>query len=375
MQHSQLVRLTIQIEGFPCNQLYKHTNGSLWWDLDYMHVALVEKGAPKHKYHWLSSVKSTFNDDEIPFLADGAHLHTARCDAPANLCNANICTSLALLTFLWRTVDIARLQPILDACCGYLLVMAARACEVLPILDGGRIQLPQGHSLTILRNGTVSGFWDVALAFHCNLCEAWLAMWAVMRGLGLLEADAAHGGDASFRDIIVFVSMFKRTRRRKKQAVVSPLAARLLHELSVALVSWLSVHFDKFVLDVFVPNNVEAVDRPPPALRHRNKLAGDDTRKYVAVSPEAVWSLIEKSNAAGVSLHGAIKLKSDEGTLGCTAGRCDLWTNKLLQMYSDRASLGFLHVKHYNIVSDGATHSCHETLVTLGYTWENDIGV
>ena len=35
--------------------------------------------------------------------------------------------------------------------------------------------------------------------------------------------------------------------------------------------------------------------------------------------------------------------------------------------------LGFRNVKHYNIMSDGATHSCHDTLVSVGYTWENDL--
>ena len=202
-------------------------------------------------------------------------------------------------------------------------------------------------------------------ATHGSVRLAWVAMWSEMRGLGLLEADVAAGDEASIRDIIVFVSMFKRIRRGGQHKVGS-LAARLLHDLCYALVSWLSVHFDKFVLEVFVPNN--DCHRPPPALRAHGTI-----RNKCAVSADAAWQVIDQSKAAGLSLYGAIKFKSDDDTLGCHPRAAYRWTCKLLQMYDQRVSLGFRNVKHYNIVSDGATHSCHDTLVSVGYTWENDL--
>ena len=32
-------------------------------------------------------------------------------------------------------------------------------------------------------------------------------------------------------------------------------------------------------------------------------------------------------------------------------------------------------VMHFDVVDDASTHSCQETLVSLAYTWENDLGV
>ena len=93
------------------------------------------------------------------------------------------------------------------------MAIAAQACHVLPIAEGASVQFPFGHVLTIRRNGAVSGFWALVSATHGSVRLAWVAMWSEMRGLGLLEADVAAGDEASIRDIIVFVSMFKRIRR------------------------------------------------------------------------------------------------------------------------------------------------------------------
>ena len=368
MLKSTLFRATIDIEGFPCKQLYKTANGTIFGDLNYFHVSLVEHGALKRKYHWLQHFKKIC--DDVPFLAGVQHLHTARRDTPAEHLAANVCTSLALVAFVWRSIDNARLQPMVDYCRDNLAVIAARACAVLPAV-GGRLVLPGpgGHALDIGRNGQVSGFWDIPNSAHRNMLEAWLIMWCTMRGSGLLESDGVFGSRVSLNDIITFASFFRRTRRLNKQSVASPLASNVVDELFLALVSWLSVHFDKYILELHMPNNVN-VDTAPPALHHK---ASENKRQYTEVSPEAIWELMDRSSLTGMSLRGAIKLRSDEATLGCSPTQCDHWTNKLQQMYSCRASLGFLNVKHFNIVADGSTHSCHDTLVSLAYTWENNL--
>ena len=200
MQRASLLRLTINIAGLPCHQLYKHADGTLWWDLDYMHAALHEQGAPKRKHRWLEDVKGMLQ--HVTFLADGTHVHTAHRDASESLSNANVCTSLALLTDFWMAVDVSKKQPIVDACCGYLVAIAAQACHVLPIAEGASVQFPFGHVLTIRRNGAVSGFWALVSATHGSVRLAWVAMWSEMRGLGLLEADVAASDEAIIRDII-----------------------------------------------------------------------------------------------------------------------------------------------------------------------------
>lgn len=364
MERASLVRATFIIEGFPCKQLYKHISGILFWDLDYLHVSLVEHGAPKHKRHWLLQVKSIC--DAIPFLADVQHVHLAHRDALPTVLSINVCSSLALVAFVWNSINIHKLQPMIDAFRQYLAVICARACEVIPIA-GASVLLPRGHVLNVARNGQVSGFWDFPGSMHRTMLDSWLATWTAMRGMGFLEADSFVGSQTSLKDIVVFASMFRRTRRLKKQIMAGPLATQLLDELSSALVSWLSMYFDKYVLDTHMPN--ADVNMAPPAL-HRRASTG---RTYATVSSEAVWGLIEKSTATGISLRSAIQLKSDEATLGCCASQCDRWTNKMQQMYAERSSLGFLNVQHYNIVADGSTHSCQDTLVSLGYTWENDL--
>ena len=89
MQQASLLRLTINIAGRPCHQLYKHADGTLWWDLDYMHAALHEQGAPKRKHRWLEDVKGMLQ--HVTFLADGTHVHTAHRDASESLSKANVC--------------------------------------------------------------------------------------------------------------------------------------------------------------------------------------------------------------------------------------------------------------------------------------------
>jgi hypothetical protein len=58
---------------------------------------------------------------------------------------------------------------------------------------------------------------------------------------------------------------------------------------------------------------------------------------------------------------------------GCHPSQCMPWIRKLQRLYADRAHLGFKDVHHYNIVADAGTHSCHETFVSLAYSWENDL--
>ena len=85
------LRMTVDIEGFPCRQLYKQ-NGALFWDLDYLHPALVHHGADKHKFHWLSRVKEACSDVLFPFLVGMTRVHTARRDTPSDRLAANTCT-------------------------------------------------------------------------------------------------------------------------------------------------------------------------------------------------------------------------------------------------------------------------------------------
>ena len=361
MNLQSLQRSTLNFEGAPSPQLYKHTDGTLYWDLDYLHITLAAQGADKHKYHWLSQLKDTCNAS--PFLADAGgtvHIHTASRSAPTDL-QANVCSTLALCSYLWVSINAVRLAPVVKCCCELLLNIADRACEALPA-EGDRLHL-RGHTIEIRRPGMVSGLWEFLETSHVTVAQSWAKTWDSLRLLGILETD--KGRLSPMRDVLVFLVLHRKSRRDKQQPKPSPLASKILDELSFAFVKWLTWRMDVYVKDVYLPNH--NTDQPPPALRKEKGTT------YVRVSVDAVWQLMEKANATGISLAGAIALKSDEATLGCSPKQCNLWMNKYQQMYAERASMGFLNVSHFNIVADGSTHSCKDTLVSLAYTWEHDL--
>ena len=356
-----LQRATLDYEGAPSRQLYKHADGTLYWDLDYLHIALATHGALRHKFHWLQQVKDICK--AFPFLADIVHVYTASRDTPPGCLRGNVCSTLALCSFFWGIINSSKLEPLVKNCGVFLVNIAARACEVLPA-EGDCLHL-QGHILEIRRPGIVTGFWELLGASHANLASSWANAWDSLRLLGILETDRA--ASSHVRDIVVFLAWYRKSRRINKQPKPSPLASQILDDLSFAFVKWLAGRMDGYVTDMYMPNHES--HQPPPALRH---LKGT---KYVKVSTDAIWNLMEKANSTGTSLAGAIALKSDDATLGCSPSMCDLWMNKLQQMYTERASLGFLNVSHFNIVADGSTHSCQDTLVSLAYSWEQDLAV
>ena len=64
MELASLHRATVDIDGFPCKQLFMHDNGAMFWDLDYLHIAFVEHGANMPKYSWFSQ----FREGEVAFM-------------------------------------------------------------------------------------------------------------------------------------------------------------------------------------------------------------------------------------------------------------------------------------------------------------------
>ena len=79
--------------------------------------------------------------------------------------------------------------------------------------------------------------------------------------------------------------------------------------------------------------------------------------------------------ATGTSLRTAIAMRSDDADInGANVDSCAAWVNKFLQMYNERAALGFsIGVNHLSVVADGSMHSCQDTLASLAYSWELDI--
>ena len=86
---------------------------------------------------------------------------------------------------------------------------------------------------------------------------------------------------------------------------------------------------------------------------------------------------MENAWQSGSGMRSALRLKADDATLRhVSVNRTDHWSNKYIQMYMRRASLSMrIGVSHFNIVTDASTHSCRDTLVSVCYSWEQDVAV
>ena len=82
---------------------------------------------------------------------------------------------------------------------------------------------------------------------------------------------------------------------------------------------------------------------------------------------------MEKARAARTNVAQAIRLKDDEGCLGCSSSRADYWVQKKAQMYQERVSVAFTQLQHWNLVADPGTHSYKEIIPSVLYGWEIDM--
>jgi len=365
MEHGSYERLTLDFDpdAFPCKQLYLHNSGELWWDLDLLHIDLLQHGVVGQKFKFVSQFRRL--SDATALLAGLVYLHTASPTTPVSCLCANICTSLALLFFFWHSIDNSRCESLAKRYQHYLVHVARRCCDALEAAEDVAVS---DFCLNVRRSGQVSGFAELLRSTHSTLAKSWPIAWAAMRVLGLLEDDF----DAEFhnlRDIVIFVAMFRKIRRRNNKPAPSPLASKLLDDIRDALLKWLVLQMTKYVMDKIVTNR-DDMQKPPPAVKRPKP---DGQRTYVRLSPDAIWALLEKARSTGSSLQHAIALSKDAPSAGCCVSQCAPWIRKLQHLYTERVCLGFKGVHHYNIVADQATHSCCETLVTLAYSWENNL--
>ena len=128
MLQSEIQRsLTItEDDAFPCKRSLQHTDGSLWWDLDYLFLDLLKHGEPRaHKAHWLRWVRRILT--ECALLAGIVHMYTVSKDVHNTEVSMNICNSLALLVFLCHNMRLSRGSTIAHRCQRLVANMCRRA--------------------------------------------------------------------------------------------------------------------------------------------------------------------------------------------------------------------------------------------------------
>ena len=77
----------------------------------------------------------------------------------------------------------------------------------------------------------------------------------------------------------------------------------------------------------------------------------------------------------GITLSMLLRTKENDEESGVKRSAADHWLVRIMQMYSDRAVVGFTGVNHINLVCDGSTHSAQDILVSVCYSRENDVAV
>ncbi|CAJ1438373.1 unnamed protein product, partial [Effrenium voratum] len=103
--------------------------------------------------------------------------------------------------------------------------------------------------------------------------------------------------------------------------------------------------------------------------------ARDDgvARKYVAMNLRQIWEFTQEAQEKNMSLQTLAKAKSKDAACGISSTSTYRWTAKLLKMYHQRVQMGFMHINHFCIATDGSIHSTKDTLVSFVYAPETDV--
>ena len=157
----------IEDDAFPCKRSLQHTDGSLWWDLDYLFLDLLKHGeARAHKAHWLRWVRRILT--ECALLAGTVHMYTVSKDVQVGLnteVSMNICNSLALLVFLCHNMRLSRGSTIAHRCQRLVANMCRRACEA--VVGDDVVVLRSGRALPLTRSGLIHGFKHICRSASC----------------------------------------------------------------------------------------------------------------------------------------------------------------------------------------------------------------
>lgn len=85
--------------------------------------------------------------------------------------------------------------------------------------------------------------------------------------------------------------------------------------------------------------------------------------------------MLEQARESGTSIEQVLNIRMRDTHAGSSKSSGVTWVNKLLSMYEGRRSMCFgPGVQHINVVADPASHSKHEVMVSVVYSWEQGEG-
>ena len=203
-------------------------------------------------------------------------------------------------------------------------------------------------------------------AAHFNIQVCWKGIWQQMRAQDseynwLLDEDAAGEHDVvTAKDLALFLATVRKLRKSNQRKAFVGRTLETLMTVSNSIWKWLADSLSNACKRLLSSKDVA------PARK---------SGRRTWVQAEGYWNVVELSRQLGVSIRQTLKVRSDDPSLGCCAGQSDIIVNKLLQMYETNSQMAFTNVSHWNIVADGSTHYCKDTLISCAYSWEIDQGV
>ena len=213
--------------------------------------------------------------------------------------------------------------------------------------------------LSITTNGQLIGLLELLNGIHKTFA-------AVIEDAWLFLVEAPFRSDTHHLvDVVKCFSMMAKRRKQQKQHQLGLASRAFLERFRHAVLKWVAARTDSYIVHTYALSH--NTDKSAPSLTSHGG------RRYVSINADTIWNTMVGAKHAGASLRQAIKLKSEDGTLGCSWTCGDIWINKYQQMYHDRAKACFSDQTHINIVADAGTHDCKEVFVGVAYSWARDL--
>ena len=115
------------------------------------------------------------------------------------------------------------------------------------------------------------------------------------------------------------------------------------------------------------------IHKPAPSLmfKPQTQLGG---KSYVKVHPEVIWDLMEQAKSSSASVKQVIRIRSGDSHVGSSENVGPCWVGKHMCMYASRRNMCFgPGVHHINVIADPATHSKKEAMVSVLWSWEEQV--
>jgi hypothetical protein len=233
-----------------------------------------------------------------------------------------------------------------------------RASEVL------RGAVPLWDRAEVLPGGRVGG---LRRAMHVRQAVVFQEHWQRLYVEGALR-EPFEQDSHSVLDVLCFALRFERDRRKCKRR---RLAGDMVLRLRDSFLQWLGPSLDTYFSTVYRLHHDIHKPAPSLALKPQPQL-GD--KNYVKVHPEVIWDLMEEAQSSSASVAQVLRIRRRDSHAGSCVTAGLSWVGKRMCMYASRRNMCFgPGVHHINVIADPATHSKKEVMVSVLWSWEEQV--